>query len=415
MGSTIKPVAPTTYRSKDGTIKAYRNDAGYQDKFGTSRPDLEAGKTYNLGSGQTETGTAKPKSSSSSSTSGSGNFDLNSYINSLYAGIPDYKAQAEAEQANYEKRMAELVDPVLRNQEAYLTALSGRSNLEDYYKQLRSEKGLDTTEALMKNLEGQQVDVTKLLSALPESVNQRTTGRLVTEAQRRQIEASERSPLTSQLQSILDSLTKATAGYGTANQAIQNALTLRTTQEDRALAPVKASLDFAGENLTGSRADAQTRLQTMLGALSEGNKTSLQRIQDAINARLKEEDQKNSVSNLYLQNQLDLSKYEKQKQIDQKYKTGSTGTATERAAAKLAALAPSLESIMASDRNQGERGSYTTIAAFRTAMSKAITSGIDANDFVNLYSNQLSPYDRIQYGIGTTTNYNSNSSTGRQV
>lgn len=290
---TPKTAPPTHYRSPSGDIKAYRDDPGYQAKFGTSRPALGEG-THKLGSGQYETGGGGGGGGGSNST-----YD---FISEQYGGLGSAEDQYRAEQEAYERRLAELVDPVLREQEGLLTALSGRTNLEDYYNQLREERGVPVVEALLRNLERQQLDVTGLLEKLPEDVTKRTAGTMTTEAQRRRIEASEREPLTGQLSALTSGMSRERAGYGDLLSAIQNALSLRTTQEERELEPSKLKLQFAGEKLDIGRQTAAQRLQTMLAGISEGRTTSMARIQDAIRARLDEDARKDATAKALLQN-----------------------------------------------------------------------------------------------------------------
>lgn len=85
-------------------------------------------------------------------------------------------------------------------------------------------------------------------------------------------------------------------------------------------------------------------------------------------------------------------------------RTGREGTAGERAISRLGAISGEIENILTSDRNQGENGAFTTIAAYRTARNRALQQGVSPDDFDTVYGNTLSPYDRLTYGIGSTTN-----------
>lgn len=80
------------------------------------------------------------------------------------------------------------------------------------------------------------------------------------------------------------------------------------------------------------------------------------------------------------------------------------GSAGERAVSLLGAISGQIDSILAGDRNVGAGGAFTTIAAYRDARSTALQQGVSPDDFDVVYGNQLSPYDRLTYGIGSTTN-----------
>ena len=82
----------------------------------------------------------------------------------------------------------------------------------------------------------------------------------------------------------------------------------------------------------------------------------------------------------------------------------SSGTAGERAISRLGAISGQVENILSGDRNIGVGGAFTTIAAYRDARSTALQQGVSPDDFDVVYGNQLSPYDRLTYGIGSTTN-----------
>ena len=186
------------------------------------------------------------------------------YIKQQYAAIPKAKVEAEKQAGIFEKSVAEAQAPLTEAQESLISQLGSRSNLEELYNQLRSERGVDISEGVIKGLQEQAIDVEGMISGLPEAIKQRVAGLPVTEAQRLSTLAKELDPLQTQQADILRGVERERSGLDLMYNAIEQALGIRQTQEAREAEPFEMGVEFAGQRFESAVDTAKSRLANVM-------------------------------------------------------------------------------------------------------------------------------------------------------
>lgn len=202
-----------------------------------------------------------------------------------FSQLPSAQDNARKLEQEREQRLQALVDPVLQNQQNVLEQMKQQTSIEDFFNQLRQDKGLDQQESAIKDLTGQTTDVTRLLQSLPQSVQDQVRGTMTTEGQRQRVEAQQRQPLTEQLQVLSGLLTNARGGFQESMQGISQALGLRQASQSQEMAPILKALEFSGQNLDRSRGDEAARLQNMVQAFGQDQGSAIAQIQQALAMR----------------------------------------------------------------------------------------------------------------------------------
>ncbi len=223
---------------------------------------------------------------------GDNNESVQDYIRNAYSGGESGEAAARRLEDERQQRLQSSVDPVLKEQQNLLTALMGRSNIEDMFNSLRQERGVADKETRISDLGKQSGSVLETLRKLPGDVTGRVAGTQTTEGQRRAIIAQEQAPLADQLGSLSNLLEGERAGLAEALQSIQQSLTLRQLQESRELEPVKAKLEFAGMNLDRAREDEANRLRNLMAGFTADQTKALSQITSMIGAKMQDEQNK---------------------------------------------------------------------------------------------------------------------------
>jgi hypothetical protein len=203
-------------------------------------------------------------------------------IKDLYSSLPSAEKEAQKLEDERQARLQQFVDPVLEQQKAVIAALTGRTNIEDYYNTLKEERGVNAQEDQIKALGTETSSVLELLRQLPQSVTDRTQGTFTTQAQRQAIEGKERTPLSDSLTSLSNLLTGARTGLSDTNNDIMTALGVRQTQDTRDMEPLQTGLTFAGENLDRARQDEASRLTSLLSGFTSDQQSALSKISSLI-------------------------------------------------------------------------------------------------------------------------------------
>ena len=186
------------------------------------------------------------------------------YIKQQYAAVPKAKVEAEKQAGIFEKSVEQAQAPLTEAQEALIAQLGSRSDLEELYNQLRSERGLDVSEGVIKGLQEQAIDVEGMISGLPEAIQQRVAGLPVTESQRLSTLAKELQPLQTQQADILRGVERERSGLDLAYNAIEQALGIRQTQEAREAEPFQLGVEFGTQRFESAVDTAKSRLANVM-------------------------------------------------------------------------------------------------------------------------------------------------------
>lgn len=186
------------------------------------------------------------------------------FISKTFTDVPSARAEVEKQAGIFETTVSGLQEPLRGAQEDVIGALQGRSNLEDFFNKLREDRGVTGAEGLIRSLQQQAIDVEGLIGDLPGGLLERTKGLPVTEAQRQAVQAKEMAPLVDQLNKLLLGAERERSGLDVINAAIEQALGIRVTQEERDLEPFERGLGFAEEEFTVGVGVAEKRLANML-------------------------------------------------------------------------------------------------------------------------------------------------------
>jgi len=131
----------------------------------------------------------------------------------------------------------------------YIDMLKKQPSTTEVYKQYSEQLGLPKQAKLVSGIQKQVLDVEGLLDKLESDINTRTTGRLVTEAQRRRYLATEEKPLREQLADLMRAETRARAGYSEARQQLSDMLKMYEEEQGRQKEIVGLPLEYGYKNL----------------------------------------------------------------------------------------------------------------------------------------------------------------------
>jgi hypothetical protein len=140
---------------------------------------------------------------------------------------------------------------------------------EKYYNTLKSQYGVDVAMNAVKAAQQQLLDTEGLLTKLPQDVIDSNKQFQVTDASRRAIEARRREPLVEQMDQLGRVQARAQAGLDNSMNAINQAIGIRTTSEDRALEAPKYKVEMAKYGYEVGKALSDKELETMVAGISQ--------------------------------------------------------------------------------------------------------------------------------------------------
>jgi hypothetical protein len=310
---SIQKVQGTVYKRPDNdTVYEYNPYTGSSHAF--QRPDQFTGAGYDWGQIQTTTG------------------DPTALYGKKYWNAQGYDASGETSAAYqpiieaYDKRLRDLIAPVTDAYGAISDKQASRESIEDYYRQLSGDYGLDDTRDLLTRVRQQMLGTQGLMESLPGDVADTTKDFQVTDAGRRLQVGHKGAGLSQQLSQQSRAHDSAMAGYDLSMDAVERALGLRREQEGRELDPLNTNLDssrFAFDQLSESERSA-------LAAMLAGTESDVNRrwnVADLASARSQEMEDRAYEEALHQRLRDEgFEDLERQLQIEQRYARSSGGT-----------------------------------------------------------------------------------------
>lgn len=153
------------------------------------------------------------------------------------------------------------------------TARAGQEKLPTLYERLSGEMKVPELSAQLQTARGEVSKVKDLLDRLEEDINVRTSGFLVSEAQRRRSLAAEEAPLRTQLGRLLTGQEVAAGQLATAQTGATQKFQLTTAEQERELEPVRMRIsafsDRAAREITAYTNAKQQELSILLKKMEE--------------------------------------------------------------------------------------------------------------------------------------------------
>ena len=302
---------------------------------------------YNPGSGYVERWWTGSQQSSGGGNSGGGNsgggVDYAAIAREKEAAAAqarkDAEAKAEADRQAFikqqeEARIAE--QNRLKAEEeglfkSYETQTGAQKNLTTAYDEYSKEQGIPEMTAQLGTLRSEVSKVTDLIDRLDEDITARTSGKLVSEAQKRRMLAAEEAPLRTQLGRLAVGAQGASEQLATGLNLVGTKLSTLTAQQSKELQPIQARLaafgDRAAREITAWSTSKQNELGLLLDKISAGRTIAqdewVKASELALNERQYEQQRSllQEKADLELKNTLALRK-------DQASSTGTLGTMT---------------------------------------------------------------------------------------
>lgn len=222
----------------------------------------------------------------------------------------------------------------------YVMAMRGQRNPLDVYSELETAAGLPQKRATASTLREQVGSLEDTIRRVEGNVNATTTESYVTEGQRAGMIEARRKPMIEDLSYLATGLGRVEQGIAADMQGLDTKTNLFLKGQENELKPYElqytAENDRAARLVTGFTADAQNNLQIMMAKWNRQNQLDDREVDQAFELLKMEkgfqqefdkmqEQSKMSLDEYIAKQPIDLSTYEKQKQIDQKYKTSSGG------------------------------------------------------------------------------------------
>ena len=120
----------------------------------------------------------------------------------------------------YQKFLLDTITQQNKYMKNYIDTLKKQPSSADQYKTYSEQEGLPAQQKLVAGVQQQVLDVEGLLSKLEGDINTRSSGHLVTEAQRRRYLATEGKPLRTSLTDLMRDESRASAGYSAKRQEV---------------------------------------------------------------------------------------------------------------------------------------------------------------------------------------------------
>jgi len=176
----------------------------------------------------------------------------------------------------------------------YKTAIAGQEPLETAYNRYGTELGVPGLTSQLTAVRGEVFKVKDLLDRLEEDVGARTTGQLMTEAQRRRLLAAEGTPLETQLGRLTTGMGEVSGQLSTALEQMKLKLSNLSADQLKNLKPYEAKItavsNRVARELTGFNQDQENVLSTILSKISRGQQLADQEWQQASSLATSERD-----------------------------------------------------------------------------------------------------------------------------
>lgn len=131
----------------------------------------------------------------------------------------------------------------------YMDTIRGQRSYEDVYKDYSEKLGLPEKQKVVAGIEKQVIDVENLLDKLESDINERISGKLVTEPVRRRYLATQGKPLREQLSNLLKEESRARAGYSEARQELADMLKAYQSDIERQKELAALPLEYGYKNI----------------------------------------------------------------------------------------------------------------------------------------------------------------------
>ncbi len=149
----------------------------------------------------------------------------------------------------YQKFLLDTINQQNKYLKDYIDTLKNQKSQSDQYQTYSDQLGLPAQQKLVAGIDKQALDVEGLLSKLEGDINSRSSGHLVTEAQRRRYLATEGKPLRTQLADLMRSESRAKAGYTESRQQLADMMKNWSTEQQRQLDLKKLPMEYGYKNL----------------------------------------------------------------------------------------------------------------------------------------------------------------------
>jgi len=243
---------------------------------------------------------------------------------SIQESVPSAEEAANRAAEERMRRFGEVVAPVQRDVEAYLT---NRPSITDLYNTQLAEQGIPGKQNILSGLESQQSKLLENIATIPEEDIQRRkeTGMLTAAAERR-IRAQQALPYQEQLTKVTGAKESERVGLERAFNLVDKYLDVLREQEQRGMEPLQARLtaaqgefknetDALAQRLTGFNADREAKLKEYEAAVDAGLKLTLAQRKEASDLKMQELEHLNAMEEIAAKNKGETLDFDKADEI----------------------------------------------------------------------------------------------------